>query len=999
MTTVVQVGALKVVQVGDAMPGVDDAICAEIDALARKVAAAPAFVEAKDKDARTAAMQDAVEAVADAIIAVQSSNEQLEATTTGTAEGQRWRQRRLAEYAARLAGLLFAGSSTSWEDVLPEIPKTWEGRGFMAPGQGFSGSPGWSFSGSNGKGRKKLARPLMYTLGQAERDGELVATPSQVPAVRSLLKRNFLAPVTGTRRGSAGLSPVQITPEGRRALRTMQVSLGGSADDQCGPNYPYQAKAAEYTAYTDEHLQRARKRAMKLLDDFTEKALWYERSNPNSYSAREAWIKESWHRADFFTISREIEARRNATRKAGGFKGAFPASACGALGKGPYPFAAKVEQYAGYTDAQLVYARRDAMQARDNAAAIARSYERQHGWNSGGALEARHNEGWYADDLSTILSEIRRRQGGRFKGTPPPAAPAASAARYQTITVETDEGPVALAANVAHHAEAFVDVADAISDAAGEVQEWAFRHQQMRQGFQLLPTGDIMSQLKSHELVQNSVLGCPCVSGAPGTLLTDFGEDGWTGNFGAVAPPLTFAAVSTLRYGQTLYHRTATQAGGREALRVRVTGALKTWKTRPGEFRLPVKWGRRDSGAITHANMDQWSLVDRMRPGFGEDGWTGEFGGTGPARYGFKPTRPTPGYGFVRAWERHAPPVGGYVHILHIDQYPGRDGAVHGRIIDPNGVVVRSVVGSTPDQVARHLLAMSRGGKGGGGFGARTLASQGWWKSRYGSYNKKYSGALMAEMRREDGLRTFTGAVEVPRGDLTTARSAVHGWQDRGTDPGLSRISFRVTGTRGRWLGFAGVVTPLSADVTFAQMHDDVWNTVREVVARRLNTQVGEARVTLRRPSSARADSVYWQVGNPYGDVNMQRGFTRTLTQAAAAADRAAQQIGFGKDNADKFKQGPVRWGPENESEFGASSNEDVVAAWANGRWAQSGSMSTDGQTIKSYNLVIGVTTEDGRKVVYDYRGARAVSKTTNTHVRLAARAGILVPPPGRGSW
>ena len=32
--------------------------------------------------------------------------------------------------------------------------------------------------------------------------------------------------------------------------------------------------------------------------------------------------------------------------------------------------------------------------------------------------------------------------------------------------------------------------------------------------------------------------------------------------------------------------------------RVRASGALKTWKTRPGDFRLPVKYGMYESSAI-----------------------------------------------------------------------------------------------------------------------------------------------------------------------------------------------------------------------------------------------------------------------------------------------------------------------------------------------------------------------------------------------------------------
>ena len=38
-------------------------------------------------------------------------------------------------------------------------------------------------------------------------------------------------------------------------------------------------------------------------------------------------------------------------------------------------------------------------------------------------------------------------------------------------------------------------------------------------------------------------------------------------------------------------------------VRWRVNGKIKTWKTRPGEFRLPVKHGMYDFGYITDRNL------------------------------------------------------------------------------------------------------------------------------------------------------------------------------------------------------------------------------------------------------------------------------------------------------------------------------------------------------------------------------------------------------------
>lgn len=43
--------------------------------------------------------------------------------------------------------------------------------------------------------------------------------------------------------------------------------------------------------------------------------------------------------------------------------------------------------------------------------------------------------------------------------------------------------------------------------------------------------------------------------------------------------------------------------------RVRVSGKCKTWKTRPNEFRLPVKFGLYQSLAITNDNCESFHLA------------------------------------------------------------------------------------------------------------------------------------------------------------------------------------------------------------------------------------------------------------------------------------------------------------------------------------------------------------------------------------------------------
>mgnify|MGYP001565156497 len=44
--------------------------------------------------------------------------------------------------------------------------------------------------------------------------------------------------------------------------------------------------------------------------------------------------------------------------------------------------------------------------------------------------------------------------------------------------------------------------------------------------------------------------------------------------------------------------------------RVRVSGMCQTWKTRPAEFRLPVKYGMYESLAINESNAEQFHLAE-----------------------------------------------------------------------------------------------------------------------------------------------------------------------------------------------------------------------------------------------------------------------------------------------------------------------------------------------------------------------------------------------------
>ena len=68
--------------------------------------------------------------------------------------------------------------------------------------------------------------------------------------------------------------------------------------------------------------------------------------------------------------------------------------------------------------------------------------------------------------------------------------------------------------------------------------------------------------------------------------------------------------------------------------------------------------------------------------------------------------------------------------------------------------------------------------------------------------------------------------------------------------------------------------------------------------------------------------------------------------------------------------------------------NAQVAECWGRNQPASAGNLSTDGDDLWSYNLLIGYTTPKGRKVVIDYTASgRYYSQTTSCHVNLAARS------------
>jgi hypothetical protein len=62
------------------------------------------------------------------------------------------------------------------------------------------------------------------------------------------------------------------------------------------------------------------------------------------------------------------------------------------------------------------------------------------------------------------------------------------------------------------------------------------------------------------------------------------------------------------------WHRTLKYSDGKTPLRVRRNGKTKVWKTRPGEFRIPYKYGMYEFGYIDNHNADEWSTIPDFKP-------------------------------------------------------------------------------------------------------------------------------------------------------------------------------------------------------------------------------------------------------------------------------------------------------------------------------------------------------------------------------------------------
>ena len=69
---------------------------------------------------------------------------------------------------------------------------------------------------------------------------------------------------------------------------------------------------------------------------------------------------------------------------------------------------------------------------------------------------------------------------------------------------------------------------------------------------------------------------------------------------------ITKEIAVTAKYGQEFHHVLLKNADG-TPVRCRVSGQCKTWKTRPEEFKLPVKYGLKHCFYITLENAGEWN--------------------------------------------------------------------------------------------------------------------------------------------------------------------------------------------------------------------------------------------------------------------------------------------------------------------------------------------------------------------------------------------------------
>lgn len=74
--------------------------------------------------------------------------------------------------------------------------------------------------------------------------------------------------------------------------------------------------------------------------------------------------------------------------------------------------------------------------------------------------------------------------------------------------------------------------------------------------------------------------------------------------------PITLEEAKNLKHGDILYIIPCTNKKG-EHLRIRITGKVKTWKTRPNLISVPWKHGLYDYGHLTQDTLSEFSLESK----------------------------------------------------------------------------------------------------------------------------------------------------------------------------------------------------------------------------------------------------------------------------------------------------------------------------------------------------------------------------------------------------
>lgn len=120
---------------------------------------------------------------------------------------------------------------------------------------------------------------------------------------------------------------------------------------------------------------------------------------------------------------------------------------------------------------------------------------------------------------------------------------------------------------------------------------------------------------KQKDIFQNRMNKPAVIGEGADDVNENFADDDYGSDWKEVTNPdkelgaVTKDVCVNARYGQEFWHRKARNADG-TAARVRVSGKCQTWKTRPDEFKLPVKHGFYQSLYITNANAGEFTTVE-----------------------------------------------------------------------------------------------------------------------------------------------------------------------------------------------------------------------------------------------------------------------------------------------------------------------------------------------------------------------------------------------------